>query len=362
MAFIGGDPRQFPPIQPGFQAPPTQFNPGAFPQQRGFPVTASQLPALSFGAPGTPTQAQFFPQQQQGGFNPLMGPQVPGGGGAVFGGQPQGGQDLSNMSTGDFFNTMLGMQFATGDFITSAMGVSNAVGGANDPAGNLGIMQLGQQFQGIMGQMQQQEGSMVEQAMGAYNDMKEGMFSDAHYEFDTAGLPKLVPGAETTQQKAQRMQYERRQNIAVEQQFARHPLNQQIQGLTQFIDQATKAGQPVAGLMLQLDAMQTQLGMEKAAAHLQAEGIPIRSDQSETANAAARSLQEFGQSAVSDYGQMHQFNMQQLASNPITAQYFNAMADRTRRMTEAQEQMQRVSQQMLGMLGQGGFQPPGFSG
>ncbi len=359
MAFIGGDPRQFPPIQPGFQAPPTQFNPGAFPQPRGVPLTASQLPTLQFGVPGTPTQAQFFPQQQTGGFNPLLGPQVPGGGGAVFGGQPQGFQDPSNMSTSDFFSTMLGMQFATGDFISSAMGVSTAVGGANDPAGNMGIMQLGQQFQGMMGQMQAQEGQMVEESVKAYTEMKEGMFADAHYEFDTAGLPKLVPGAETTQQKAQRMQYERRQNIAVEQQFARHPLAQQIQGLTQFIDQATKTGQPVAGLMMQLDAMQTQLGMEKSLAHLQAEGLPVRSDQSETANAAARSLMEFGQGAIQDYGRMHQFNMQQMVSNPITAQYFNAMAERTRRMTEAQEQMQRVSQQMLGMLGTGGFRPGG---
>jgi hypothetical protein len=94
---------------------------------------------------------------------------------------------------------------------------------------------------------------------------------------------------------------------------------------------------------------------------MQAQGPFVRGDQSDTANEAIRSVMGFGQSAIQDYGQMHAFNMQQLASNPITAMYFNAMADRTRRMTEAQQNMQRVSQQMLGMLGGGGgFAPPGF--
>lgn len=362
MAFIGGDPRQFPPIGPTFQAPPTQFFPNQVPQ--GVPLSANQLPTLNFGAPGAPTQAAFFPQQGVGGFNPLLGPQVPGGGGAVFGGAPQGAQgfrDPMNMSTGDFFSTMLQMQFSTGDFISSAMGVSGSLSDANNPGSNLSIQQLGQQFQGIFGQMQQMEGQMVEQATETYKDMKEGLFADAHYEFPDGGEPKLVPGAETQAQKAQRLQFERRRQMAVEQQFARHPLSQAIQGLTQFINQATQTGQPVAGLMLQLDQMQTQLGMQKASALMQAQGPFVRGDQSDTANEAIRSVLGFGQGAIQDYGQMHAFNMQQLASNPITAMYFNAMAERTRRMTEAQQNMQRVSQQMLGMLGGGGgFAPQGF--
>lgn len=356
MAFVNG-------FNPAFGGQLSGVDPSLFNPAQGGPLTAGSLPPLNFQNQG---QGQFGGQpgfnpnfQLPQGFNPLVtqGIQPQFGGGPNFAGSgrpiAQAGAGGSPPGGGNFMDTLLQMQFGTGDLIGGAMGIATDLSNNNNPLAGQNVQQLGQQFQQVFGQMQQQEQTQGQQSLDQYNSLKDSIFTTNHYEGGPDGQPRLAAGAETTQQRAQRLQYERRQSMAVEQSFARNPLNQRIQAMTDQLTQATKAGAPpqvIKGMYLQLDAAQTALALGKQQAHMQAEGVPIRGDQDVQVNAQAQSLADFGKSAISDYAQMHFFNMQQLASNPITDQYLNAMAAQKNQIAASQQHMTTVSQQMLGTL------------
>lgn len=197
-----------------------------------------------------------------------------------------------------------------------------------------------QNYAQMYGQMQAQESEMYNQSAQQYGALKEDLFQNHHYQYGPDG-PVLVRGKETMRDKAIRMQYERRQQIMVERQFANHPLQGRIRQLEQQALMAVQSGQNPTQALLELDAARTRFGVDKARALMNATLPPGDSDD-------VRALRDFGNNALNDYQEMHAQNMQQLARDPSTRAYLASLGAQYQQRAGHMEEMRRRALYYMG--------------
>ena len=190
------------------------------------------------------------------------------------------------------------------------------------------------------GQMQAQESEMFGQSVQQYGALKEDLFQSHHYQYTPNG-PVLVGGKESMRDKAMRMQYERRQAMRVENQFANHPLQGRIRQLEQQALMAVQSGQNPTQALLELDAAKTRFGIDKARALMNATMPPGDSDD-------VRALRDFGNGALNDYQSMHAENMQQLAADPSTQAYLASLGQQYQQRANNTNEMRRRAMYYMG--------------
>ncbi|MEW6282215.1 MAG: hypothetical protein AB1758_26655 [Candidatus Eremiobacterota bacterium] len=180
-----------------------------------------------------------------------------------------------------------------------------------------------QAYSQMQTQFQQEEQSAATGLVNNINSLHDSLFTTQHYEFGADGTPTLTEGAETFDQRLQRLEWEKVQERTARESFAAEKAALQAR-----VNEIMQSGRYDMAALEQIQKAETELNIRTEVAALMSK-LPPGSDTADPTTAQRR-LYEFAQSGLNDFFDLRRRN-EAILNNSEAGRAVREFIEETRR-------------------------------